>query len=132
VSAPEPQQRFLALPDSGRGLHPETDATLAFREVIESPLLVRRPRTTIASGGGRRVLAGMAHEDGRYGFAVVTLLGAMAPRVEWFEDEDALVLGYNGALEGARRLGFWSHPPPPMLTREDLIVAIAARVAARR
>jgi hypothetical protein len=38
-------ERFNALPDTGRGLHPEVDDTFAFREVIESPLLVRRQRT---------------------------------------------------------------------------------------
>jgi hypothetical protein len=123
-------QRFAVLPDTGRGLHPEVDGAFAFREVIESPLLVRRPRTA-TTAGGRRVLAGMGQAGERVGYAVVTLLGAMAPRIEWFEDEQALVQGYNGALDGARRLGFWSHPPPPQLTREDFIVAVAARVAAK-
>ncbi len=123
-------QRFDTLPDTGRGLHPEVDGTFAFREVIESPLLVRRPRTT-TTVGGRRVLAGMGRSGERVGYSVVTLLGAMAPRIEWYEDEDALVAGYNAALDGARRLGFWSHPPPPQLTREDFVVAVAARVAAK-
>jgi hypothetical protein len=123
-------QRYNALPDTGRGLHPEVDGDFTFREVIESPLLVRRPRTA-TSGGGRRVLSGMGQAGDRVGYSVVTLLGAMAPRIEWFDDEDALVAGYNNALDGARRLGFWSHPPPPQLTREDFLVAVAARVAAR-
>jgi hypothetical protein len=126
-----PTQRFLALPDTGRGLHPDVDGTFSFREVIESPLLVRRPRTT-TTGGGRRVLAGMGQSGERVGYTVVTLLGAMAPRIEWFEDDTALVSGYNNALDGARRLGFWAHPPPPLLTREDFVVAVAARVAARQ
>jgi hypothetical protein len=125
-----PAARFDALPNTGRGLHPEVDDTFAFREVIESPLLVRRPRTTTAVGG-RRVLAGMGRSGERAGYSVVTLLGAMAPRIEWFDDDAALVAGYNNALDGARRLGFWSHPPPPQLTREDFLVAVAARVAAR-
>jgi len=125
------RERFQALPDARRGLHPEIDAAFRFREVVESPLLVRRQRTT-SGGSGRRVLAGMGQAGERYGYCVVTLLGAMAPRIEWFEDEDGLVRGYNTALEGAHRLGFWAHPPPPALTREDLVVAVAARVAGSR
>jgi hypothetical protein len=126
-------EQFRALPDTGRGLHPEIDDAFAFREVIESPLLVRRPRATAAGGGGgRRVLAGLGQSGDRVGYCVVTLLGAMAPRIEWFDDEDSLVGGYNNALEGARRLGFWAHPPPPTLTREDFVVAVAARVAGSR
>ena len=93
-------ERFNALPDTGRGLHPEVDDTFAFREVIESPLLVRRQRTAPGtSGGGRRVLAGLGQSGDRVGFCVVTLLGAIAPRIEWSDDDEALVAGYNGALE---------------------------------
>ena len=78
------------------------------------------------------MLAGLGQSGDRVGFCVVTLLGAMAPRIEWFDDEEALVAGYNGALEGARRLGFYGHPPAPELTREDFVVAVAARVAGSR
>ncbi len=78
-------ERFYAPPDTGRGLHPDVDDTFAFREVIESPLLVRRQRAAPGTaGGGRRVLAGIGH------------------------------------------------PPAPELTREDFVVAVAARVAGSR